>query len=151
MSQRLASETMRRAFSKPWAAVTLPGTTVSARTSNSGEFSASMIAMASSVPGSVSMITLRGAAPANEPSKPIAKTARPFQPTRDIPQLPLPKICVILAMPLPSARHNDQRQANQEASEHCAYQGVGSLRRAAEFFPDEDAPERGDHRGALAE
>src|SRR6266850_141299 len=54
MSQRLASETMRSAFSRPCLAVVLPATTVMARTSNSGEWSASMRAMASSVPGSVS-------------------------------------------------------------------------------------------------
>jgi len=47
---------MRSAFSKPIAAVTFPGTTVMARTSNSGELSASISASASSVPGSVSMI-----------------------------------------------------------------------------------------------
>ena len=44
-------------FPGPAVAVTLPGTTVSARTSSSGEFSASIMASASSVPGSVSMIT----------------------------------------------------------------------------------------------
>jgi hypothetical protein len=38
------------------AAVTLPGTTVMARTSSSGELRASMRAMASSEPGSVSKI-----------------------------------------------------------------------------------------------
>lgn len=56
MSHRLASETMRSAFSRPIAAVTFPGTTVIARTSSSGEFSASIRARASSVPGSVSKI-----------------------------------------------------------------------------------------------
>src|ERR1700730_939192 len=55
---------MRRAFSRPCAAVTLPGTTVRARTSSSGELRASMIASASSVPGSVSMMTLRPVAAA---------------------------------------------------------------------------------------
>jgi hypothetical protein len=64
MSQRLARETMRRAFSNPCFAVTLPGTTVMARTSSSGEFSASMRAMASSVPGSVSMMIFLDAAAA---------------------------------------------------------------------------------------
>src|SRR5208337_92830 len=56
MSQRLASEIMRRAFSSPCLATTLPGTTVTARTSSSGEFSASIRAIASSEPGSVSRI-----------------------------------------------------------------------------------------------
>jgi hypothetical protein len=73
MSHRFARETILRAFSKPCAAVTLPGTTVNARTSSSGEFNASMIAIASSVPGSVSMITLRGPAGAIVA---IAKQAR---------------------------------------------------------------------------
>src|SRR5882762_8711357 len=57
MSQRFANDTMRSAFSSPISAVTLPGTTVIARTSNSGELSASIKASASSVPGSVSKIT----------------------------------------------------------------------------------------------
>src|SRR5216683_2959766 len=56
MSHRFASETMRSAFSRPIAAVTFPGTTVIARTSNSGELSARISARASSVPGSVSKI-----------------------------------------------------------------------------------------------
>src|SRR6516162_177910 len=56
MSQRFASDTMRSAFSSPIAAVTLPGTTVIARTSSSGEFSANIRASASSLPGSVSMM-----------------------------------------------------------------------------------------------
>jgi hypothetical protein len=42
--------------------VTLPGTTVMARTSNSGEFKASLMARASSVPGSVSIIAFLAAA-----------------------------------------------------------------------------------------
>lgn len=61
MSQRLVSDASFNAFSSPCLAVTLPGTTVNARTSNSGEFKASRIASASSVPGSVSMITFLGA------------------------------------------------------------------------------------------
>jgi hypothetical protein len=59
---RFAKETMRNAFSRPWLAVTLPGTTVMARTSSSSEFSPSMRAMASSVPGSVSKMIFLGAA-----------------------------------------------------------------------------------------
>src|SRR5271165_3321144 len=65
MSQRSASETMRRALSRPCAAVTLPGTTVMARTSSSGELSASIKAMASSVPGSVSKIIFLAAGEAH--------------------------------------------------------------------------------------
>src|ERR1700751_4677551 len=71
MSQRFASDTIRKAFSRPCFAVTFPGTTVIARTSSSGEFSASMRAMASSVPGSVSKIILRA-----EPEAGVAKTAK---------------------------------------------------------------------------
>ena len=56
ISHRFASETMRSAFSRPMAAVTFPGTTVIARTSRSGELSASISARASSLPGSVSKI-----------------------------------------------------------------------------------------------
>src|SRR6266850_96565 len=66
MSQRLASETMRRAFSRPCLAVVLPGTTVMARTSSSGEWSASMRAMASSLPGSVSKMIFLPEAAAGE-------------------------------------------------------------------------------------
>src|ERR1700678_2470705 len=62
ISQRLASEASLSAFSRPCFASTLPGTTVRARTSSSGEVSASMMAMASSVPGSVSMMTFWGPA-----------------------------------------------------------------------------------------
>src|SRR5271169_138739 len=62
MSQRLARDASFRAFSRPCCAVTLPGTTVRARTSSSGEFRASRMASASSVPGSVSIITFLGAA-----------------------------------------------------------------------------------------
>jgi len=39
MSQRFASDIMRKHFPVPALAVTLPGTTVTARTSSSGEFS----------------------------------------------------------------------------------------------------------------
>ena len=62
MSQRFVRDASFRAFSRPCCAVTLPGTTVSARTSSSGEFSASRMASASSVPGSVSIITFLGVA-----------------------------------------------------------------------------------------
>src|SRR5580692_2491456 len=62
MSQRLVREASFKAFSRPCCAVTLPGTTVRARTSSSGEFRARRMASASSVPGSVSMITFLAAA-----------------------------------------------------------------------------------------
>src|SRR5215470_9852957 len=68
MSQRLANETIRSAFSSPCCATTFPGTTVIARTSSSGEFRANINAMASSEPGSVSKIIFREAAKAGEAS-----------------------------------------------------------------------------------
>src|SRR5215472_2513996 len=144
---------MRSALSKPRAAVTFPGTTVSARTSNSGEFSASMMAMASSVPGSVSMITFRGAAEVTEPNTTKHKTAKNFQFIRNITFPPF--LCFTTSLlpcfVLRSSRHNNQRQADQKTGKHGANQRVRALGRAAKFLPDEDAPEGGDHRRALAE
>src|SRR6267378_722235 len=66
ISQRFASETIRSAFSRPCLAVVLPGTTVMARTSSSGEWSASIRAIASSVPGSVSKMIFLPEAEAGE-------------------------------------------------------------------------------------
>src|SRR5580700_464577 len=78
MSQRLVSDASFNAFSSPCCAVTLPGTTVSARTSSSGEFRASRIASASSVPGSVSMITFLAATPATAAWRIATEVEEPF-------------------------------------------------------------------------
>src|SRR5690349_3838290 len=130
MSQRFANDTMRRAFSSPWAAVTFPGTTVRACTANSGELRASMMAMASSVPGSVSMITLRGPAAAAEAVAHSSQATKQICLNRTIRQLPLP------ASLLRSLGHDNQRQADQEAGEHRGDIIVRSLRRVAELLPD---------------
>src|SRR5208337_4695514 len=157
MSQRFASDTMRSAFSNPSAAVTFPGTTVRARTSISGEFSASIIAIASSVPGSVSMITFRGPAAVTAAATPKIKTAKQHRLNRTITQLPMPASSIPLLHSLPllpfsrSLRNDNQRQPNQKARKHRRKITVRSLRRSAEFLPDEHAPERRHHRRALPE
>jgi hypothetical protein len=47
--------------------------------------------------------------------------------------------------------HHNQRQPSQKAGKHRGKQLPGALGRRAELSPDEDAPERGHHGGALAE
>jgi hypothetical protein len=60
-------------------AVTLPGTTVMARTSSSGEFRASIRAIASSEPGSVSKMIFFGAAEASRVANASKNEARTSQ------------------------------------------------------------------------
>src|SRR5579859_3838532 len=159
MSQRFASDTIRSAFSNPCAAVTFPGTTVSARTSNSGEFRASIIAMASSVPGSVSIISFRGPAAASEAAAHNKNAAKPNRLNRTIAQLLIPQSLLRPLLPLPhsspvlgfllSLGHDNERQADQEARKHRGNIIIRSLRRVAELLPDKDAPECRHHRRTL--
>src|SRR5882757_1073663 len=159
MSQRFASDTIRSAFSNPCAAVTFPGTTVNARTSNSGEFSASMIAIASSVPGSVSIITFRGPATASEPRAQNINARKPTRLNRNIVQLPLLVSFAVFSLPdffftslFPlTLGHNNQRQPEQKACKHRSNVAIRSLRGVAELFPDKHAPDRGNHRCALTQ
>lgn len=49
------------------------------------------------------------------------------------------------------AGFDDDAKADEEEHEHSEIKNVGFLGCAFEFFPDQDAPESGDKRRALAE